>query len=115
MAGLSKRKFKIRNATVVAAVAVYATISCAVDLFHNEACRAALAHPSTTGTICNGDPCPACMFLAGSSSTEPGYAQTLTSTESGVAAQVPPRLMIVNRDEWACSIISRGPPALITS
>ncbi len=114
MADFSKKKSSMHKTVSIAVVAVYMTVTCAVDLFHNEACQLGAVSARPTDVIPSNDPCPACMFLAGSNSTEPNCGQALGSAESAVISRFLPRLTVVNHDEWACSIICRAPPAIVT-
>jgi len=101
----------MRKAALVAVVAVYMTVTCAVDLFHNEDCQLASANVDTTHTICNGDPCPACMFSASYNSPDLPYGSVLIGAETGVVSKFQPQRTVVSHSECACSIISRAPPA----
>ena len=115
MHGFSKRHFKVCHKMSIAVVAVYAFMTCAIDLFHNEKCLFGTEDTGTSGIVSCNDPCPACTFLAGHNSIEVSQVSTLIRAEYLLISQIIPCLMIVNNDEFSYSITSRAPPSTTIS
>ncbi len=115
MHGFSKRHFKARHKMSIAVVAVYAFMTCAIDLFHNEKHLFGTEDTGTSGIVSCNDPCPACTFLAGHNSIEVSQVSTLIGAEYLLISQIIPCLMIVNNDEFLYSITSRAPPSTTIS
>ena len=99
----------------VAVIVLYITITFAIDLFHHKDCH----HTDVEGTAKNiiscSDQCIACVFLAGSNSTEASCSSALFSFENQIVSQFLLNSTVVNHDDWAYSIISRAPPFTISS
>jgi len=115
MAGLSKNRVELHQATSIAVFAVYLVVAASVDLFHTEAYMFCDQHSGAANTISSNSPCPACAFLAGHHATGADDAPALLNTERLYAAQPSPLIAIVCCNEWACSIISRAPPSTTLS
>jgi len=115
MAGLSKKRVRLHQATSVAIFAVYLTIATSVDLFHTEEFVLGTSHTGTTDSISSNDPCPACSFLAGHHSAEVSCTPALLNAERFYASQPLPPLAFICCNEWACSIITRAPPSATIS
>ena len=115
MHGFSKRHFKVCHKMSVAVVAVYAFMTCAIDLFHNEKYLFGTEDIGASGIVSCNDPCPACTFLAGHNSIEVSQVSTLIRAEYLLISQIIPCLMIVNNDEFSYSITSRAPPSTTIS
>ena len=115
MRGFSKRHLKICHKMSVVVVVVYAFMTCAIDLFHNDECLSGTVHTDTSDTVSGNDSCPACKFLAGHNSIEVSQSSTLVGTEYLLISQIIPCLMVVNNDEFFYSITSRAPPSTTIS
>ena len=113
MHGFSKKQFRLHRAASTVLLAVYLLVTTSVDLFHNEDCMFGAVQP--TNVICHNDSCPACRFLDSSNSAELDFNPYLVITTSQVISQPLPHLMVVNYDEWSCSIIPRAPPSITIS
>ena len=115
MRGFSKKRFSIHKTASVAIVLLYMLVVSAVDLFHEDECHLAPTGTAPTDVVPSSDQCPACMFLAGHSSTGIGYGPALVSTECLLIPQFSPRATVVLNNEWGHSIISRAPPSAAIS
>jgi hypothetical protein len=115
MYGFSKRHLNIRHTMLVVIVVVYAIVTSAIDLFHNEDCHFGTANTDITDFISCNDPCPACKFLDSSNSIEANSNSAFVSTTSQVVSHPSPRLVIVKHYEWAYSITLRAPPSVTNS
>ena len=115
MSGFLKKQFGIRRTAAVTVVVTYLLVSCTIDLFHNESCQLGVVNAGTADVISPNDPCLACVFLAGSNSTEASYGTAIVSAESSTISQFLPYLSAINNDDWAYSIIPRAPPSITTS
>ena len=110
MHGFSKRHFRVHHKMSVAVIIVYAFITCAIDLFHNEEHLFGVVDTGTSGIVSCNDPCPACKFLAGHNSIEVSQVSTLIGIEYLLISQFIPCLTIIKHNEWSFSITSRAPP-----
>jgi hypothetical protein len=115
MYGFSKRHFWICRKMSVVVVVVYAFVTCAIDLFHNDECHYGTEDTSTSCIISCNDPCPACTFSAGHNSIEVSQVSTLVGIEYPLISQFIPCLMVVNNNEFSYSITSRAPPSMTIS
>jgi hypothetical protein len=95
----------------IVVVVVYAFITSAIDLFHNGDCLFGIVHTDSSDIVSRNDSCLACKFLDSSNSTEVDFSPYLVGITSQFIFQPLPRLMVVNNDEWFCSITSRAPPS----
>jgi len=111
MHGFLKRHSMVCNKMSIVVVVIYAFMTCAIDLFHNEDCLFGAIDRDISDIVSCNDPCPACKFLAGHNSIEVSQASTLVGTEYLLISQITPCLMVVNNDEFFYSIISRAPPS----
>jgi hypothetical protein len=111
MFGFSKKHLKICRAMSVVVVVIYAFMTSAIDLFHNDEFLFGMVHTDTSGNIFHNDTCPACKFLDSSNSTEADFSPYLVITTTQVISQPLPHLTVINNDEWSCSITSRAPPS----
>ena len=112
---LWKKRFSIHKAASVAVVLLYTFVVSAVDLFHNDKCQLVSSDTAHKDVIPKDDPCPACTFLAGHSSTGANYGPAVVSAEYLVISLFIPREMFVPPNEWAHSIVSRAPPSITLS
>jgi len=115
MLTFSKKKSKTHQAVLVVVVAFYLIVICTIDLFHNEGCVHGNTGACAAGVLSSNESCPACIFLAGYNSTEADYGSVFVGTESQVIFQSLQHFTIVNRHEWASSIVLRAPPSILTS
>jgi len=115
MHDFSNKHFGIRHKISIAVIVVYAFMTCAIDLFHNEEHPFGNADKDTSDIVSCNDPCPACTFLAGHNSIEVSQVSTLVGTKHLLISQIIPCLMIVNNGEFSHSITSRAPPSITIS
>ena len=115
MCGFSKKRLSIHRTASVAVVLLYMLVVSAVDLFHDDECQLAPTGTAPTDVIPSSDQCPACMFLAGHSSTGADCEPALVSAKCLFISQFSPRVTVVQHNEWAYSIISRAPPSATIS
>ena len=115
MCGFSREASTIHKTTAVSVVVLYVFVVSTIDLFHNDECQFAPTDTTHTHVIPNADQCPACAFLAGHSSTGASYGPALVIAKCPVISQFPPRVTVVQHNEWAYSIVSRAPPSTIIS
>ena len=115
MCGLSREGSAVHRATAVAIAILYVLVASTVDLFHKDECHLAPTGTTHTDVIPNADQCPACMFLAGHSSTGVGYGPASFIAECLLIPQFSPRATVVLNNEWGHSIISRAPPSAAIS
>ena len=108
MRGFSKKHFRLHRTASSFMLVIYLIVVTSVDLFHNETCTLGAVYP--TDIICHNDSCPACTFLAGHHSIEANHGSPLIGTECLLILQFLPSLIVVNHNEWSCSITSRAPP-----
>ena len=102
------RSFRVRKAISMAALTVYLTITCTVDLFHTE------DDPLTTGkTAPTGESCPACKFLAGANSMPAAHDSSPVAIEYQTVSTPIPNSPVVMSKQWADSISLRGPPRFV--
>lgn len=115
MCDYCKETFRIRRLGLMAVVLVYFFVTTAVDLFHNEACEFGGQCGEAAKTIAHNDPCPACMFKAGSNTTEPVCQSAPAVPQVNVVCQ--PILLSISpsRVQWIYSIVLRGPPSVAIS
>ena len=115
MFGFSKRHSKICHTMSVLVFVVYAFMTSAIDLFHNDECLFGAVHTDTSDILCHNDSCPACKFLDSSNSTEADFNPSLVITTTQVFSQPLPHSIVINHDEWSCSNTSRAPPPITIS
>lgn len=116
MRALPSQRWDGHKIASIGLFAVYLTVASAVDLFHNETCYLGLEEPGASDGVCDAEPCPACMFNAGANSSEPSYQTTLITAElPALASQTPPDFVVLSSEDWANSVVPRGPPQTIIS
>jgi len=116
MYGFSKKHFKIYHTASIAIVVVYTFVISEIDLFHIEECHFGTTAKDNTDFISHNDLCPACKFLNNSNSTEVNYNWALVISDIRIIPLPLPRFtIVVNHDEWACSISLRAPPSITIS
>jgi hypothetical protein len=115
MCGFSRDGSTIRKTRAIAVVILYVLVVSAVDLFHDDECTLVPTGTAPKDLISSSYQCPACMFLAGHSSTGVGYAPALFIAQCLLISQFSPRAAVVLSNEWGHSIISRAPPSAAIS
>jgi hypothetical protein len=115
MCGFSRDGSTIHKTRAIAVVILYVLVVSAVDLFHDDECTLAPSGTAPADLISSSYQCPACMFLAGHSSTGVGYGPALSMAERLIIPQFSPRVTFVLNNEWGHSIISRAPPSAVIS
>jgi len=104
---------RLRVLVTLSVLAFYGTVCAAVDLFHTDRCRKGLLEPFTKEDLSEDELCPACLFKAGCHSTQPDITTPLPSAElARVWNCQPPESVYEITNEWASSIVLRGPPTV---
>ena len=115
MHGFLKNWFVINKVTSLAVVLLYVFVVSAVSLFHNDGCELKPSDVAHKDVISRNDPCPACAFLAGHSSTGANHGPALVRGGFLLASQFLAPVTVLQHNEWAYSIISRAPPSTAIS
>jgi hypothetical protein len=115
MFDFSKRHINIYHRISISVVVVYAFMTSAIDLFHNDGCLFGTAKTNTSDIVSSNEPCIACKFLDSSNSTEVDFNPYLIVITGRVISQSLPRSAVVNPDEFSYSITSRAPPLITIS
>ena len=110
MCGYFKKQFSIHTIAVIVAVVSYSFVTTTVDLFHSESCAAGQASRRAANAILDNDPCPACMFKAGSNSVEPVCQSPLAGFDIDLLAQPVPHSTSALLTQWTSSVMLRAPP-----
>ena len=110
-----KEEFRIRRLGSIAVVLVYFFVAVAVDLFHNESYEFGERSGETAKRIAHNDPCPACMFKAGSNTTQPICQSAPAMLQANVVSQPVLLSISASRVQWIYSIVLRAPPSAIIS
>ena len=107
-----KEEFRIRRLGSMAVILAYFFVTIAVDLFHNEACEFGGRCGEAAKTIAHNDPCPACMFKAGSNTTGPVCQSAPAVLQVNVVCQPVLLSICASRVQWIYSIVLRAPPSV---
>ena len=104
------KKLSLYKLGFVGLVVLYSFVFCVVDLFHTEDYRVGEPH----GQVSSPDTCPACMFKASTSSTQPVYTDLILPEEMGwILVVTDPTILLSNKP--ACRASIRAPPSNTTS
>ena len=115
MCGKVKKQSSIHKKTAMVVVLAYFFVTTAVDLFHTESCAAGQSSRRAANAILDNDPCPACMFKAGSNSVEPVCQSPLVGLDIDLLAQPVLHSTLALRTQWTSSVMLRAPPSSAVS
>ena len=115
MCGNLKKQLSIHKIAAIVLVVSYSSVTTAVDLFHSESCAAGQSSRRAANAILDNDPCPACMFKAGSNSVEPVCQSPLVGLDIDLLAQPLLHSTSVLRTQWTSSVMLRAPPSSAVS
>ena len=109
---MSKFKQNMNNNGLMALVIFFLYINATISgsLFHNHKPLACDHNSNTNEHASCKDSCPVCSFLAVNHSTVISNHQFLTATKIPTLIQQLSDVLIVKKNKWAFSIISRAPP-----
>jgi len=110
-----KIRHHIRWTASIAVLLTYFFVTTSVDLLHDESCKHDGAGESDTNSTPDNDRCPACMFKAGSNSTQPACQPALVSLQLDFRGQPILHSAYIPCTQWMSSIVLRGPPSAIIS
>lgn len=106
---------KIRQTTLVVVAVLYLIVTSAIGLLHSDDCLLGALNVRTTNVLSSGEHCLACMFSAGSNSTEANHGLLQLTTEAPVICQPIQHFTIPDHHEWSYSILLRAPPLTSSS